>query len=979
MQTQLFIMALKERLKQMVKNTIILRLATLLCIMALLQMPFNVVAENYEDTSIYEVYKGENNLEFTYNDFLEENENAVFSKNEIIITSNNLTSKADEAAGIEKYEDTEAYTLKSGNSYLEYTFNVETAGRYNILLNYYPVKDTGRTIQLGFLIDDVYPYSELENVPFSRIWKDEKNEAEGFEVDELGNEIRPTQVEAPRWNAEWVKSSVGMFKEPFSVYLTVGTHTLRIVRQAESVAIGSIVLKEYVIAQSYDDYLKNNSSKAVIKDSEYIIEAENTYEKNDNRLASTIDNTNAGMTPVDPALNKVNSFGKDYWNTEGQWVSWEVPSGIKPGMYVLRFRAKQNKSVGIATFRTVFINGVIPFKEAESIRFEYNESWYISTAGGDENPYLFYLEPGDILTLKATTGDMAEVINKISQTSNELNEIYQEIIMVTGVTPDEERDYNIQREIPTLLDDLTNVKNKINEIYEMTNSILGATNAKTYFLKEFADFLDTIIINYRTIVDELQNFKSHIDSYVAQSYDINSLQLELDKIYIMSENYEAPNADVGFLKSLWFEIERFICSFTDDYLLEEQDSGKKLTVWTSLGRDQAQAVKSLIEEDFEPESKINVEFVMSATPLVEAILSGLEPDVSLSVTQDVPINLALRGELTDLKPYIDKLDSEYLSQFTESVWIPFKYDGGIYAFPIAQSFNVMFYRSDILAKLGLNVPNTWEEFYDVLRELQKNKFQVGIKEADSANPGISSAASVFNMFMLQYGGKYYNDDLTQVNFESAEGKKAFVQLVELYRDYALDTDFNILTRFRSGEMPIIVGDYSFYAQLAAVGTEIQGRWGMTTVPGTVKEDGSLDRSVSNTVTGSIILKAATERGVADEAFEFVKWWASAQTQIDYSYAMESIQGVAGRPCVANTVAFESIGWTETEKKVLREQRKFSVGIEEVPGNYIILRHFTNALRTSFNDGDDPLRQLNIQTRKINEELIRKRAEFTSFN
>jgi hypothetical protein len=147
----------------------------------------------------------------------------------------------------------------------------------------------------------------------------------------------------------------------------------------------------------------------------------------------------------------------------------------------------------------------------------------------------------------------------------------------------------------------------------------------------------------------------------------------------------------------------------------------------------------------------------------------------------------------------------------------------------------------------------------------------------------------------------------------------------------------------------------------------------------LKEDGTIDRTAVSTANGAIILKAAKERGVADEAFEFVKWWADAKTQEKYAYAMESIQGIAGRPALANMAAFENVGWTDEEKAIISEQRSWSKGIEQIPGNYIILRHLTNALRTSFNDYADPLRQLNIQCRFINQELIRKRAEFVDNN
>ena len=950
----------------------------LLLFVSSFQVGITAVAENFEVGNYPTALIEGTEEAIGYDYFLGDKAEVGFAGVDFEIGVDNLSAAYAEGYAAETVEEKPALVLREGNEWIEYTFTAPKTGLYNILVNYCPVEDTGRAIQVGFLFDGEYQYTELSSVNFSRIWVNESNK---IEKDAQGNEVRPIQIENFRWNTEWVDSNTGMFTKPYAVYLEEGSHTLRIVREVDAIAFSNITFTEYEEAISYKDYKKLNSDKKVAS-KDYRIEAETAFEKSDNRLAATIDRANAGMTPSSPTTSVVNSFGTESWNTYGQWASWKVPSNLKPGMYVLRFRVKQNTTVGISTFRKIYINGEVPFKEAESVKFEYNDSWYISTAGG-ENAYLFYLEPGDVITMEATTGVMSSILNDINKTVQELNNIYQSIIMVTGTAPDLERDYNIQREIPTLMDDLKNIKKEIDDIGNRMEAIMGEANSKTYMFREFSGVLKGMIENHRTIVQELSNFKSYLDSYVAQTYDFNTLGLEMDTIYLMSEKSEQPKAGAGFWKSLKFELQRFVYSFADKYATQENKDKKTLTIWTGLGRDQAQSVTRLIENDFIPNHpEFNVKLVMSATSLGQAILAGLEPDVMLSVAQSDPINYALRGQVLDISPYLEELEkegAELLDQYEESAWIPFQYKGGTYAFLMTQAYNVMFYRTDILKSLGLEPPETWEEFYDVLRELQKNKFQIGIKEMDAANPGVTAAANIFNMFLYQRGGTYYNDDLTQVNFESPEGKQAFVQLVELYRDYGLETDFDIVSRFRSGEMPIFIAEYGNYQVITAIATEIQGRWSMTTVPGTVREDGTIDKTVTATVTGTMILKAAEERGVADEAFEFVKWWASAETQQDYSFAMESIQGIAGRVAVANTEAFEKIGWSTAQKAILREQRASTIGVPEIPGNYIIARNLTNALRSSYSDGEDPLRQLNIRSRFINQELIRKRAEFEDAN
>lgn len=910
-----------------------------------------------------------------YQKYLANHSGQSFTEKEYVLTTEALRD-SEQPAQAKLIDGTEAYVVDAENTWLEYAVNVDTAGLYNILLAYYPLEGTGHDIQLGFMVDGVYPYAELENVGFSRIWVNENGLT--FKKDEFGNEARPTQVEAPRWNAEWVKNSTGIYEKPYAVYLTEGEHMLRVVRYTEAAAIASVTLAQHPEAPDYAEYLAEHADKETVQDACYVIEAEDAIEKNDNRLAATIDSTNAGMSPASYSVRVVNSFGKDYWNTNGQWATWTVAEDLKPGLYCLRFRAKQDTSVGVAAFRALYINDQIPFSQAKSLRFEYHDGWYIQTAGGDE-PYLFYLEPGDVLKLEATTGEMAEPLNRIFTSIEQFNDIYQSIIMVTGTTPDMQRDYNIQKEIPTLLDDLATAQENVRQIDWMITEVMGEANAKTYFFREFEQLIDRLLEDHRLIITELSTFKSYIDAYIAQTYEFNTLQLELDSLYIMSMDSPEPEANPGFWASLAFEFNRFFYSFIDDYSMVREGEGSTITVWTSLGRDQAQAVKQMIEEDFTLQTGINVRFQMSTTTLPEAILAGLEPDVSLSVTQEVPIDLALRGQVVNLAPYIAQLDDEYMAQFSKDAWIPFQYEGGIYAMPITQDFNMMFYRSDILGELGLKLPETWDEFYEVLRELQKNNMQVGMREADSASAGVSTAINVFDMFLLQRGGSYFDESLTQTAFESREGKEAFVELVELYKSYGLETSFDMRTRFRSGEMPLIITAYSFYGQLAATAIEIQGRWGMTTVPGTVREDGTVDKSVSSTMTGAIMLKGAERRGVTDEAFAFLKWWADADAQVAYANAMESIQGIAGRPAVANQAAFSRLNWSQEEKNVLSQQHQWATAIPQIPGMYIINRSLTNALRTSYSDNVDSLRQLNVQNRLINEELTRKRAEFESNN
>lgn len=920
------------------------------------------------------IFAAEDTSASEYRNYIAEYKDKSLASNEIVL--NYETLKAGE---IFEQDGKKCIKINSENNFAEFYFKVENDGLYNINVTYFDLLGDSLSLKLGFAFDGITPYFELKSVSFSKVYVPESSE---IEKDEFGNDVRPTLVGKQCFRSELVESEAGMQSEPYAVYLTAGEHILRVNSVLGDMLISEIKLSSYKKAVAYEDYIQNYGSQNSQGNQSYKIEAENVFEVSSSTLAPTIESTDAGMSPVSATKKLVNSFGQTYWKSNGQWGSWIVPDEVDEGLYEISFRAKQNGSVGISSYRKLYINGEVPFSQAENISFEYNSKWQIKTLG-DDNPYCVYLKPGDVLTLKATTGEMADVINDIYATLDKLNEIYQSIIIVTGTSPDSERDYNIQREIPTLLDSLSDVRNDVKKITDSIAEIMGDTNSKVYFLKRFVTLIDSFLNNYRNIVPEISTFKEYIDSLASQTYDFNSSPLELDWIMLSKAQAKKPNANASFWKSAVFEIKRFLFTFSSNYSVANSTEGngeKSVVVWCGLGRDQAQAVKSIIENKFVPQSGINIDFKMTATSLSEAILAGREPDVSLSVAQEVPVDLALRGQALDISPYLDKMSDEYMSQFNSSAFIPFEYKNGVYAMPISQDYYMMFYREDILNRLGIEVPQTWDDLYYVMRKLQKSNFKVGIKESDSAAAGVSNAISIFDMFLYQNGGKYFNDDLSMTNFESKEGKSAFKSVVSLYRDYGLDTDFNLLTRFRSGEMPIIITSSSFYQTVAATAQEIAGRWKMTVIPGTLKSDGSIDRTESSVVTGTVILKGAKRRNVADEAFKFVSWWAGSEAQFEYITAMEAIQGVAGRVATANKVTFERLSWTAEEAEVLKAQRNWVTAINQIPGTYIINRSLSNAIRTSYaSTSIDPLRQLNIQNRIINDEINRKRAEFEEKN
>ena len=107
----------------------------------------------------------------------------------------------------------------------------------------------------------------------------------------------------------------------------------------------------------------------------------------------------------------------------------------------------------------------------------------------------------------------------------------------------------------------------------------------------------------------------------------------------------------------------------------------------------------------------------------------------------------------------------------------------------------------------------------------------------------------------------------------------------------------------------------------------------------------------------------------------MKWWLSSETQVRFGREQEALLGPSGRYTTANVEALQQLSWRTAELKVLMQTLDQTVGVPEVPGSYYTPRHVVNAVRKIVNEQDDARETLIDYTRKINEELVRKRQEF----
>ena len=398
--------------------------------------------------------------------------------------------------------------------------------------------------------------------------------------------------------------------------------------------------------------------------------------------------------------------------------------------------------------------------------------------------------------------------------------------------------------------------------------------------------------------------------------------------------------------------------------------------WVMLGRDNAEALQQLISSEYNPTAKTKINLKLVQGGIVEATFAGKGPDLALFMGGDFPIQLAARGVLTDLTTFSDF--DEVKTRFADDATVLYQYNGGTYGLPCDQSFPMLFYRSDILSEYDIDPAtdlNTWDGLLNCLPTLQRNYLEVGLILPVMTSTGgttqvsaITEPGNTFAMHLLQQGINYYNEEQTKTTFDTHEAVNAFDTWTKFYTTYSFQQTYDAFTRFRTGDMPVVIQNYTFYNQLSVAAPEIKGCWGFQPVPGTVQEDGTINHAANSNGSGAIIFtKAADQEG----AWDFIKWFTSTDAQVKYGNNIESILGTMGRYATANEEALQQLSWTTSEVNLLLDQLNSQVEIPIIPASYGVTRNVMNAFRAVVNDYDNARDTLFWYNKDINDEITRK--------
>ncbi len=940
----------------------------------------------------------------SYRDYVSENE-GVRPNCEYVIDAASFSDYSESGVSVapEIFSDYEGEAGDSvftdEDSLIEYEVSVDEAGFYDLYLQYFPCSGKATEIQRAFFIDGALPYSEAALTEFSRVWTAYGAKSERLSdgtiiniwlKDNQGNDLKPSSVEKPEWITRGLFDKNGYISERLSFYLSEGSHTISILSLREPMVIRRLILKNTEPVKAYADYNAENEktyergeSKASI-----VIEAENAVKTSSQMLYARQDLSSEALSPSSSRYLLNNVLGGTSWQDAGQWAEWDF-TAPEDGFYRISAHANQNYVRGLNIYRKIYIDGEVPFTEFNAYPFPYGQSWDMHSLGDKDGSYEIYLTKGvHTLRMEVVLGDMASIIERVQNCVLDLNSIYRQVIYITGVAPDRYRDYQIERSLPTLTSQLVSVRAELDVAVEALKVTAGNNSDKLTVLKTMLDQLDELIEDNERFTEVIGSYKANVRACGNWISQVLRQPLALDRIFIHSSAEEPSLENDSWFDSLEHEISRLYYSFLIDYnqvgnVAEASKDGPVITLWVGTGRDQATVIKALIDEDFTQKTGINVNLkLVDMSALLRATLAGQGPDVAIQVSSttaiagtilntgnDTPVNYGLREAVLDLTQFADF--SEVSQRFMPSALVPFSFGGAIYALPDTQTFPMMFYRKDILAEIGLEVPETWDDVKVAMSVLSKNQMEFGMLPDEQ----------IFAMLLYQNGGAYYSENGDRSLLDSDEAVSTFRRFCEYYTDYKLDRATSVEERFRTGECPLIISDYTTYNNLQVSAPDILGLWDFTLVPGTMAADGEIKRDVGGTGLADIIM-AHTK--YPNECWEFIKWWTSAETQTSFGREMESLMGKSARVPTANTEALKNLSWPLSAYTTLARQMAYTRGIPQVPGGYYTWRNVNNAFYTVTEDssnradkdlGATPREELTDKIYYINAEINYKRAEF----
>jgi ABC-type glycerol-3-phosphate transport system substrate-binding protein len=867
------------------------------------------------------------------------------------------------------------------------TFSVTTteAGLYEIHLDTYVLPTTKLRPTIAVALDGTYQYNEMASLEIPVRW--DVNDDPLY--DRFGDELTPNSTLVSEWRSFGLIDPNRFFLEPLKVYLDEGATEVTITVNEGYLLLGDITIGNlYADPVSYSEY-RAQLGAPTDQATSLTLEAERyTYESRQNIRAKFV--RNPSLTPYSYKNRVLNVLDETSYRDSGDAVTYtfEVESD---GFYQLSFKYQQSQNDELASHRAIYLDGVIPFREFESVAFPFHRSWDVYTlSDADGTPYEVYLEAGThTMTLDVTHVEVRDIYHTLLGVLDQIDVLAREINRLTGGLTDRDRAYRLDVYMPTIRDDLRAIRTDIEtaraaiiDLYDDERmALISDLDQSLRYLEEFIDD-----------PDEIPPYQSRFNEGDTSIYGIINTNLpflidaplQLDQIYLHDDAFELPDANVNIFVRIWETIRAFWYSFWDPKYNESTEiDDDTVEIWVRQSRLYIQIMQRMIDESFTPDTGIKV--LLSVMPdeqkIVLANAANTTPDAAMGLSVTRPFEFAIRDMVVDLR----QLDGFYdlTSEFNPNSFIPFIYEEGVYSIPETMDVKLLFYRKDVLEFLGTEPPQTWEEVVSLIPVMQKyNYFFYTPLGGDQAFKTFGETTP----FIYQHHGDIYNDTGDKAIYNENGAYDAFEFMTDLFSVYNVPiTTSNFFQKFRDGLAPIGIGDGNMYIQLKYAAPELAGQWDVLPIPGIeytyddpadcpgpLTDGRCIERWDPTYGTSSVIFQDSDK---IDKVWEYFQWWFSSPIQSDFTYQLQSLLGDEFLHMTANIEAFRTSAWPSDSKYQVLEQWEWIRTVGKVPGDYLVERELSNAWNKVVNDGINARVAIDDAVLIVNRELRRKLEEF----
>lgn len=911
----------------------------------------------------------ENRLTTNYSTVSKSYKEAVYTGDAIVYRISEAVAKADRAfLTNDNYEYVnDVLAVKAGDT-VTLTIDVPVSGRYVMSFDYLSYDESILPVEMGMKIDGGYPFYEARSMKFETTWV-----SDGVDVDRYGNEIVSLPDKLIRWEHKEVMDASYRYSDPLPVELTAGVHKLELNIQEGTLLLGNISLEAPGDVAEYAGSTKAEGNALIT------IEAEDFYQRNDSSIHA-IGEYGSSLSPLSATTTVLNIIDEDSFNEAGQTVSYQFHVD-NAGYYYIGMNYRQSEKNDFPVFVDWKIDGEIPNSAFKSYQVEAANKFRTVTLTDDNDDKLsVYLEPGDhTISLTISADNLRYALEAVDEIMSGISDLSLEVTKVAGTNKDKYRDLKLTRYIPDVQDRLLGW---VDELYSLAEQAQLYVNAKSpdkvaafsYLLiaanqlKSLAEKPNELV--YR--VDELSTSVNSINTQIANFVDlINDNDLSIDRIYIYQDGARLPKGQ-NIFQSIGTSLKRFGYSFMGQSYSASNTDESHIQVWVNRPRTYVEIMQKMIDEKFTPETGIEVDLsiMTDAQKLILSNASGDTPDIATGINYSIPFDLAIRGSLVDLSKFDNY--KEVFGRYSEGLLVPSVVGDGLYSLPETMNFYVMFYRTDILSKLGLSVPNTMDELIAMLPDLQMRGLNVYYPTA---------AMLVMRNFhgttpiIYQMDGALYGNTALDILVDSEATVEGFTELTELFTLYDLPVDVpNFYQHFRNGDLPIGIADFNSYNLILNAAPEIANSWSIALVPGIEDEEtGEVKRYMSGGAESTVMFSSYDER--EQKAWQFMEWWSRADIQAEFGQRLQILYGDEYIWPTANLEAFERLPYPTSDKDIILTQAQYILETPRLLGSYMMERELSNAFNDVVVNGDTVRSRIDEVAKTVLRETERKLEEF----